>query len=275
MGLYLLTDMDIYELIFIIGVLALYTGFTVFTARKYLMMRFKQVFLGKQGLLIADMQGSGQWGTGELKNGWIRQPFGDYEAVNAAVRGEADFMIIFKPFSFMVSLPWLTAVTFLESIGLHSLQDALDKYDKDWFMTHKAEFEATIAAEKDKKTEDDQATRIALKSIQWSGREALMRLEWVTPFTLATNIVYNNWALRPADAQQNKNVMDRALNIADKKYVEQLKTAKMGFSSEKAMQWALVVIVLFIGAAIAYYILTGGHIGASVPNVVNIGNVTT
>lgn len=187
-------------------------------------------------------------------------------AVGRQVRtSDGNFFVSSQGFGLTYDISVAQAINFLERNGFRNITEALKCYDENYFSKEENKKALQEAIELDRK----EKTNIHVKDIRQEARSKLLTLdiEWTDDFTIPLYVTYR-WALQNIDSVNNKNITDRLVLAAKKENMNQ------GWSQEKVMSYATIIIGVLIVGAIAFYIVTMAGNNIPAPVIPSIGNGT-
>jgi hypothetical protein len=240
---YIAPDWFIYGTLALNAITILLLFMVFLFARNYIRARFRKRFRGGHMVLGGDTDAELDFLVLEKDAGWLRGA-GDFEITGPAERGpDCDMFIAHRRMGFTVPLPVLKAITALIRMGFKNLEQAVKQYDELYILQNQATIQEAINADM-----QAQKGELLVKKYTQAGRQALINLEWITPFTLPLSLVYS-WALQQADSQNNELIVERAELKAEKKARQALS------GTERLLPYAIFFVIIMVGGALAYNML--------------------
>ena len=217
--------------------------------RGYVKAGFKEMLgLGKR-TLEEGRDGVAKWVNKKTKAGHLLDKGSQTQiAIGRQVRtGEGNFFVCSEGFGLTYDISVAEAVKWLEDHGFKNIVEALKHYDETYFSKEENRKLLEEAIEQDAKD----GGNLRVKRIMQEARNKLLTLdlEWVSEETIPLFITYK-WALQNIDSVNNKNITDE-LVLASRK-----ENLMGGWTQEKLMSYAAIVIGILIVGAIAFYIVT-------------------
>lgn len=264
------TDVDaaIVAAVLFLSVLANFLGYLL--AGNFFFAALKAKLFKQPMALVGTKRGEAEFRNYRCKCGWLIGDKADYEITDRSVskvKGNSLF-ILHENLGFTIPLEVAAAVAYLDRMGYDSLVSAIRSYDEEYLRANQDTINQLLEKENDEKKRE-----LILRKIIFNGRQALMKFELPTNFTIPLAIVHN-WAVQNADAFNNKVLVNLAEWEAIKKYGSGVNIFKViALLGGIALAFAIVLIALMIYQSAAASGSVGAikDIPASIPPITNIG----
>jgi hypothetical protein len=197
--------------------------------------------------------GSAEFKTMKEKAGFVESK---YEQIKIGLKSvvrtkDGDLYIANSRYGITFSMELAAAAAALDGLGYRSLSDALEKYESDWFNRpdNKEAYDKMLEEGKNKNVNN--YGQIAIDEVMKRGQEALIKLSWITPFTIPLSILFS-YGLAELDSQINKTITDREVYEAK---MEVLDMKQKGYNIQTIMFIILGIVVVMIAGALAMQML--------------------
>jgi hypothetical protein len=234
-------------------------GLTVFIVMRlcgnYIMARLKtQILPGHRRTAIeAHPDGTGRFQSMPETAGYIESKYAQYRLGARSSTKTPDGDLYFCNSRSTITWPIEIAAMAgaLEHLGYQTIEEALKKFDDDWFRSDNEAYNELIEDAKKRGVKEGDALQIAVKEIQKRGSQALLKLNILTPFTIPLSIL-SNYGASEWDPEMNKNITDRKVLESD---LRNLKLQKRGFDLNTVVIVGFLCVVVIMAAAVAMNIL--------------------
>ena len=221
----------------------------------YVITRFKVQFLpgNRKVVLDGNQDGSAEFKDMKEKAGFL---ISKYEQIKIGLKSvirtkDGDLYVSNSRYALTLSMDSASAAAFLNNLGYASLSDALDQYDSDWFEKQENKDKLNVMLKEGEEKNVQGYAQIAIDEIRKQGQTALIKLQWITPFTIPLSILFN-YGLAEIDSQLNKNITDREVYDAR---MELLNEKTKGFNAQTMMLIILGIVIVMIAGALAMQML--------------------
>jgi hypothetical protein len=221
----------------------------------YVITRFKCQFLpgNRKAVLDGNQDGSAEFKAMKEKAGFLTSK---YEQIKVGLKSvirtkDGDLYVANSRYGLTWSMDVAAAASALNNLGYANLADALKKYDDEWFNKEEnKEAYNKMLLEGEQKNIQGYA-QIAIDEIHKQGQEVLMKLQWITPFTIPLSMLFN-YGLAEIDSQVNKTITDREVYEAK---MELLNERTKGFNAQTMMLIIMGIVIVMIAGALAMQML--------------------
>lgn len=206
-------ETEIYVFGGIIGLSLLLNFLSIAWGSNYLLSVAKMKLFKKPMALVGTIKGEAEFRNYKYEAGWLRGKEADYQITERSIskmKNSNYLFILHENLGMSVPLEVSAAITYLSKLGYKDLPSVINDYDEQWLITNQETINKELA------TQNKDKEGLIVKKIIAAGRNALLKLEWPTNFTIPLAIVHG-WAYQTASAFNNKVIVQRAeINIMKK-----------------------------------------------------------
>jgi hypothetical protein len=213
---FMLEDWQVYTYLAVFVCSILGSILFLFLGAPLIIPRLKAVITRKHMILLGTAAGKGQFKALKEFAGWLRDKKEDFEITPRSITKlpfGLDIFVGHNKLGLTIPLEGAAAIAHLNRMGYASLADALNAYDDQWFQTNAEAIKAAVDKANAAITDPQKAKvneYMVYDEYRQAGRTVLVKLQWITPFTIPLSILYN-YSLQTVSAQNNKIIVDAAV----------------------------------------------------------------